>query len=161
MYFLFYQQCWNSRKSLEPLTIENETLERRKLKSILKKLSAGSRTSSEASATPPDPEVVTAELKKLMRAPTIEGYAARHSKLSKSVTFNKYTLQSPPSDEALSKNQKYLTMQEQLEILPIDKLNFRPLSSAGILQTMSIGEDDEHLEELVVGICGVIQKRLV
>lgn len=32
-----------------------------------------------------------------MRAPTIEGYAARHSKLSKSVTFNRDTLQSPPN----------------------------------------------------------------
>lgn len=36
-----------------------------------------------------------------MRAPTIEGYAARHSKLSKSVTFNRDTLQSPPNSAAL------------------------------------------------------------
>lgn len=36
------------------------------------------------------------EFRRLMRAPTIEGYAARHSKLSKSVTFNRDTLQSPP-----------------------------------------------------------------
>lgn len=49
-----------------------------------------------ASCTPDDREAATAELRKLMRAPTLEGYAARHSKLSKSVTFNKYTLQSPP-----------------------------------------------------------------
>lgn len=36
-----------------------------------------------------------------MRAPTIEGYAARHSKLSKSVTFNRDTLQSPPNSANL------------------------------------------------------------
>lgn len=36
-----------------------------------------------------------------MRAPTIEGYAARHSKLSKSVTFNRDTLQSPPNSATL------------------------------------------------------------
>lgn len=32
-----------------------------------------------------------------MRAPTIEGYAARHSKLAKSVTFDRDTLPSPPA----------------------------------------------------------------
>ncbi|XP_031781673.1 uncharacterized protein LOC100118446 isoform X3 [Nasonia vitripennis] len=87
--------------SPDQLSPENETLERRNLKSILKKLSAGSRAgSSETSATStPDREAATAELRKLMRAPTLEGYAARHSKLSKSVTFNKYTLQSPPGNE--------------------------------------------------------------
>ncbi|KAJ8958011.1 hypothetical protein NQ318_002013 [Aromia moschata] len=36
-----------------------------------------------------------------MRAPTIEGYAARHSKLSKSVTFNRDTLQSPPNSATI------------------------------------------------------------
>ncbi|GLG99238.1 Cyclic nucleotide-gated olfactory channel [Gryllus bimaculatus] len=34
-----------------------------------------------------------------MRAPTIEGYAARHSKLTKSVTFNRDTLSSPPGGD--------------------------------------------------------------
>ncbi|KAF7998500.1 hypothetical protein HCN44_010908 [Aphidius gifuensis] len=155
----YNKQCWNERnKPLDLLTIENETLERRNLKSILKKLSAGSRTSSDASATPPDPEMVTAELKKLMRAPTIEGYAARHSKLSKSVTFNKYTLQSPPSDEALSQNQNYHAKQEQKSVLPLNKRNVRPFTSGTHMG--SISGDDEHLEELVTGICGVIQNRL-
>lgn len=42
-----------------------------------------------------------AELRQLMRAQTIEGYAARHSKLSKSVTFNRDTLQSPPNSANL------------------------------------------------------------
>ena len=97
----------------------NETLERRNLKSILKKLSAsslfsgsssddakGSGSSGEQSDPTPTkgesvvstPEQTTSvDMRKLMRAPTIEGYAARHSKLTKSVTFNRDTLQSPPA----------------------------------------------------------------
>lgn len=78
--------------SLNSSSESNETPERRNLKSILKKLTE-------------DPNVPTllpnrvdsTEFRKLMRAPTIEGYAARHSKLSKSVTFNRDTLQSPPN----------------------------------------------------------------
>lgn len=95
-----HRDCQSSPLSDQLSPENNETLERRNLKSILKKLSAGSKpTSSETSATstPERSAVAYAELKKLMRAPTLEGYAARHSKLSKSVTFNKYTLQSPPS----------------------------------------------------------------
>lgn len=73
-----------------PLSPEsNETPERRSLKSILKKLS---EDPTAASTNAP-------EIRRLMRAPTIEGYAARHSKLSKSVTFNRDTLQSPPQQD--------------------------------------------------------------
>lgn len=84
----------------------NETVERRKLKSILKKLSSTSLTASNSSNTPP--EVLTAsstsstELRKLMRAQTVEGYAARHTKLSKSVTFNRDTLESPPHEPTIN-----------------------------------------------------------
>lgn len=101
MIYALQERRRRTLSSPDQLSPENETLERRNLKSILKKLSAGSRAgSSETSATStPDREAATAELRKLMRAPTLEGYAARHSKLSKSVTFNKYTLQSPPGNE--------------------------------------------------------------
>ncbi|PSN56858.1 hypothetical protein C0J52_08291 [Blattella germanica] len=92
----------------------NETLERRNLKSILKKLSASSLFSGSSEDTtkgsgssgelpepvvpaPPTEQTSTVDMRKLMRAPTIEGYAARHSKLTKSVTFNRDTLQSPPA----------------------------------------------------------------
>jgi hypothetical protein len=104
----------------QPLTSpeSNETLERRNLKSILKKLSAtslfsGSSEDSKAttlSSEQPQPSsaigITTAQptakpsnvdMHKLMRAQTVEGYAARHSKLMKSVTFNRDTLQSPPA----------------------------------------------------------------
>ena len=96
----------------------NETMERRNLKSILKKLSATSLFSgssedtkaTDVSGEQPQPSsamgITTAQptakppavdMHKLMRAQTIEGYAARHSKLTKSVTFNRDTLQSPPA----------------------------------------------------------------
>lgn len=96
----------------------NETLERRNLKSILKKLSASSlfsrsteetKTTSSSgdqpegtaikgiTTTQPTSKPLTVDMHKLLRAPTIEGYAARHSKLTKSVTFNRDTLQSPPA----------------------------------------------------------------
>lgn len=78
----------------------NETFERRQLKSILKKLSStnlatSSSNVSESESQPTKPS--SSEFRKLMRAQTVEGYAARHSKLTKSVTFNRDTLQSPPS----------------------------------------------------------------
>ncbi|XP_044260649.1 uncharacterized protein LOC123008726 isoform X1 [Tribolium madens] len=71
----------------------NETPERRNLRSILKKLSE----ETEAQVATMPKKIDSTEFRKLMRAPTIEGYAARHSKLSKSVTFNRDTLQSPPN----------------------------------------------------------------
>ncbi|XP_044764166.1 cyclic nucleotide-gated cation channel beta-1-like isoform X2 [Coccinella septempunctata] len=80
--------------SLHSSTESNETPERRNLKSILKKLSEDVLQNN---SDPRMPERLdSTEFRRLMRAPTIEGYAARHSKLSKSVTFNRDTLQSPP-----------------------------------------------------------------
>ncbi|VVD00624.1 unnamed protein product [Leptidea sinapis] len=78
------------RKSLDSCESHesNETLERRTLKSILKKLSED--------VTPTESPQRSSELRKLIRAPTIEGYAARHSKFAKSVTFHRHTLPSPP-----------------------------------------------------------------
>ncbi|XP_033217972.1 uncharacterized protein LOC117173478 [Belonocnema kinseyi] len=151
--------------SSDQLSPENETLERRNLKSILKKLSAGSRTeSSETSATStPDREKATAEFRKLMRAPTIEGYAARHSKLSKSVTFNKYTMQSPPNEQlprdSLLGSQGLPQPQDQISLPPPNKFNFRPLSSGG-LQMVPRPREEEFLGELVSGIKDVVQTRV-
>ncbi|XP_076181116.1 uncharacterized protein LOC143153603 isoform X2 [Ptiloglossa arizonensis] len=155
----------SSASPTDQLSPENETLERRNLKSILKKLSAGSRTgSSETSATStPDREAATAELRKLMRAPTIEGYAARHSKLSKSVTFNKYTLQSPPSEQMPGNyplGAQLSDSQEQASLPPPNKLSFRPLGSGGILQMVSRPREEEYVGELVSGIKDVIKGRL-
>ncbi|XP_045503712.1 uncharacterized protein LOC123700519 isoform X2 [Colias croceus] len=78
------------RKSIDSIGSHesNETLERRTLKSILKKLSED--------VTPSESPQRSSELRKLIRAPTLEGYAARHSKFAKSVTFHRHTLPSPP-----------------------------------------------------------------
>ncbi|KMQ96095.1 cyclic nucleotide-gated cation channel alpha-3 [Lasius niger] len=150
--------------SVEQLSPENETLERRNLKSILKKLSAGSSRagSSETSATStPDRQAATAELKRLMRAPTIEGYAARHSKLSKSVTFNKYTLQSPPSEQPLQPPPSNSGSQDLPSLSPPNKLSFRPVGSAGILQTVSSRpREEECMGELLSGVGEVIKAGL-
>ncbi|XP_071564132.1 uncharacterized protein [Temnothorax nylanderi] len=149
----------------EQLSPENETLERRNLKSILKKLSASSRAGSSETAVTitPDREAATAELRRLMRAPTIEGYAARHSKLSKSVTFNKYTLQSPPSEQPLQlpSNYSLSDTQDQPSLLPPNKFSFRPVSSAGgVLQTVSRPREKECLGELLSGVGEVIKAGL-
>nr|XP_050851682.1 uncharacterized protein LOC127064537 isoform X6 [Vespula vulgaris] len=149
----------------EQLSPENETLERRDLKSILKKLSASSRTgSSDTSATSiPDREAATAELRRLMRAPTIEGYAARHTKLSKSVTFNKYTLQSPPSEQSSGNyplGDQLSESQEQTSLPPPNKITFRPLGSGAILQMETRQREEEYLGEFVSSIKKIIQARL-
>lgn len=66
-----------------------ETPERKNLKSILKRIS---RKDSRGNLLPPD----GADLRRLMKAPTVEGFVARRSKLSKSVSFQRKTLSSPP-----------------------------------------------------------------
>lgn len=69
----------------------NETLERRNLKSILKRLSE-----DVIQLPAPAPVMDSTELRRLMRSQTLEGYVARHTKLMKSVTFDRDTLSSPP-----------------------------------------------------------------
>ncbi|KOB64814.1 Cyclic-nucleotide-gated cation channel [Operophtera brumata] len=89
----------------------NETLERRTLKSILKKLSED--------VTPSESPERSNELKKLCRAPTLEGFAARHSKFAKSVTFHRHTLPSPPaSAPADSKSSVFLMPDVRTESIP-------------------------------------------
>lgn len=89
----------------------NETLERRTLKSILKKLSED--------VTPSETPERSNELKKLCRAPTLEGFAARHSKFAKSVTFHRHTLPSPPaSAPADSKSSVFLMPDVRTESIP-------------------------------------------
>nr|XP_018915120.1 PREDICTED: uncharacterized protein LOC109042691 isoform X1 [Bemisia tabaci] len=87
----------------------NETQERKHLKSILKKLSSNNLFKKDEEApqkNQSDPTTaapaakIDPNIKRLMRAQTFEGFAARHSKLTKSVTFNRDTLQSPPATAA-------------------------------------------------------------
>lgn len=81
-----------------PLSPEsNETLERKQLKSILKKLSED-RLAQNVNAVKPDRPP---DMKRLMRSQTVEGYVARRTKFTKSVTFNN-TLSSPPNSATLT-----------------------------------------------------------
>lgn len=85
-----------------PLSPEsNETLERKQLKSILKRLSEDrlAQNVSEKIAERP------ADMKRLMRAQTVEGYVARRTKFTKSVTFNN-TLSSPPNSAPMTEEQE-------------------------------------------------------
>lgn len=79
----------NLKSPKSPLSPEaNETVERRQLKSILKKLTKDKTNAADNGENPQKNDGI-------LTAPTIEGYVARHSKLMKSVTFNS-TLSSPP-----------------------------------------------------------------
>ncbi|XP_058823653.1 uncharacterized protein LOC131684641 isoform X4 [Topomyia yanbarensis] len=79
-----------------PLSPEsNETPERRKLKSILKRLSEDKLALDQRQS------IQNRDIRRLMRAQTVEGYVARHSKFAKSVTFDRNTLSSPPSSANL------------------------------------------------------------
>ncbi|KDR12169.1 Cyclic nucleotide-gated olfactory channel [Zootermopsis nevadensis] len=159
----------------------NETLERRNLKSILKKLSASSLFSgsteedkesssisekSEISAMKGIPtDLPTAKssnvnMQKLMRAPTIEGYAARHSKLIKSVTFNRDTLQSPP---ATATTPTKFPQEASGSLFPLlkpltanEKNFFRP----SLLLPSHASLEEEYFSEVIVGIKQVIQGHL-
>lgn len=80
----------NKKSQLSPES--NETLERKNLKSILKKLSDDRLSQNVSKLKSGDRQ----DMKRLMRAQTLEGYVARRTKFTKSVTFNR-TLSSPPS----------------------------------------------------------------
>lgn len=78
-----------------------ETLERRMLKSILKRISSGSCKISDILGCPEqgDGDVISNDvqlLRRLMNAQTVQGYVARHSTFEKSMT-GQSTLRSPPS----------------------------------------------------------------
>ncbi|KAG8246685.1 hypothetical protein J6590_078888 [Homalodisca vitripennis] len=139
----------------------NETVERRHLKSILKKLSSSSLATSDNADSPERQQFFSsssAELKKLMRAQTVEGYAARHSKLTKSVTFNRDTLQSPPSGltsptTSTSKPVfQYSKISSSLETPSSEKLTTRasssldaPCNNKDFTLTNAVANDSENL----------------
>lgn len=122
------QQCINSPLSPE----SNETRERRELKSILKKLS------EDKGQVGGDEE--SKDLHRLMRAQTLEGYVARHSKFAKSVTFNRTTLSSPPNSAGLSPQPMpgLQTMTQQQQLTPpltiVDGLPFPTISDVTTTQ---------------------------
>lgn len=80
--------------TVAPLSPEsNETIERKNLKSILRRKLSEDRLSQNVTSVKPSERQ---DMKRLMRAQTLEGYVARRTNFTKSVTFN-HTLSSPPS----------------------------------------------------------------
>ncbi|KAF5280735.1 hypothetical protein FQA39_LY18018 [Lamprigera yunnana] len=141
--------------SSQAISESNETLERRNLKSILKKLSEDVQT--------PMPINTESELKRLMRAPTIEGYAARHSKLSKSVTFNRDTLSSPPGffNTLGSQNVINLPQPEPNKMQELEK--YAILSSkTNQLKFIkgTLDEDQQYYSEILVAIKEIMVNQL-
>lgn len=102
-----------------PLSPEsNETLERKQLKSILKKLSEDRLSQNVSTLKCGDRQ----DMKKLMRAQTLEGYVARRTKFTKSVTFN-HTLSSPPSTTLTEEPE------ESLKLSPLNSSSYPPVFS--------------------------------
>lgn len=98
-----------------PLSPEsNETLERKQLKSILKKLSED-RLAQNITAKSDRPD-----MKRLMRSQTVEGYVARRTKFTKSVTFNN-TLSSPPNSASLPEEPEDSAMSSPPSIAPMSR----------------------------------------
>lgn len=109
-----------------PLSPEsNETLERKQLKSILKKLSED-RISQQKSV-----KSDRQDMKRLMRSQTLEGYVARRTKFTKSVTFN-HTLSSPPSATLTEEPEESLKQSPSLPSYPsvFSHLIPNPISNA-------------------------------
>lgn len=161
--FLSFFLQEKSKLEGDKLSPENETLERRNLKSILKNMSISRTGSSDVSISSTAEQVTKVELRKLMRAPTIEGYAARHTKLSKSVTFNKYTLQSPPPEDTPSLSsgvRKIEDSPEQFALPPPNNHSFRPSGSGNVQQVPQVIEDD-CMGELVKDIREIVYDRWV
>ncbi|XP_076256567.1 uncharacterized protein LOC143193965 isoform X3 [Rhynchophorus ferrugineus] len=158
----------------------NETPERRNLKSILKKLSEDTKEKDkepgkDVGKQEKMPEKMdSTEFRRLMRAPTIEGYAARHSKLSKSVTFNRDTLQSPPNsaNTILGTPQSLfpfptdngLDIKQEEKINELDRCGIqlvpnKPNNQVKIIKT-SLEDEQQYFADILLAIKQVISAHL-
>lgn len=127
----------NIPQCLSPLSPEsNETLERRQLKSILKKLS---EDKLQKQLTKDGCE--QQERKGLLREPTLEGYVARHSKFMKSVTFNN-TLSSPPNSANLCE------MIEERSLFPLLSAQPNNTMLTSQIDTENLADSTNRLQEL-------------
>lgn len=110
----------------------NETFERKQLKSILKKLSEDRLAQKGASMDPENPE-----FKRLIRAQTLEGYVARHSKFLKSVTFNN-TISSPPNSTTLIVEDNEQASDHTLPLYPISNAQSNDYSLSHSISTSDL-----------------------
>uniref|UniRef100_T1HBK2 Cyclic nucleotide-binding domain-containing protein n=1 Tax=Rhodnius prolixus TaxID=13249 RepID=T1HBK2_RHOPR len=124
----------------------NETAERRHLKSILKKLSGrqGDLFASSGCAEVEKSSQAGIYLKKLLREPTAEGFAARHSKLAKSVTFNRMSL----SEESSSCN------------IPVQNFVEAAAAEATLQEGVSLGLENNYYVTKNQGLCNQCFKKI-
>ncbi|KAK7080442.1 hypothetical protein SK128_015276 [Halocaridina rubra] len=149
-----------------------ETPERKTLKSILKRMS---REDSRGNLLPPD----GADLKKLMKAPTVEGFVARRSKFSKTVSFQRKTLSSPPPPALMEELKSSSLSQSELSPVPVIPTIIQPPISQketpkdtcntpdGVSKLMvklgSIGLDgntDTQTQDLVIGVRKILRDKM-
>lgn len=133
-----------------PLSPEsNETLERRKLKSILKKFSH--EREHRRSLACKGHETATdshGHHRGLSVEPTIEGYVARHSKLFKSVTFNS-TLSSPPGSAGGSIHEDATQHREK----PLHSPTLTPTATATAFYSESVMSPPDLLRAESIATC--------
>ncbi|XP_039298322.1 uncharacterized protein LOC111055791 isoform X2 [Nilaparvata lugens] len=150
-------ELFNRAKAKSPES--NETAERQNLKSILKKLSSSSLlqgNSDEDNGASPPVAQNGCELKKLMRAQTVEGYAARHSKLTKSVTFNRDTLQSPPHEDSTTPGSQFHFPKHPTQISQEEKREIQKPTRTEPLND-STNESEEYGDESKVSAIDDLQ----
>ncbi|XP_065558176.1 uncharacterized protein LOC136025976 isoform X3 [Artemia franciscana] len=154
---------------------ENETLERRSLKSILKRLS--SKDLSEQLS------MCGISGKRLLRSQTVEGYAARHSKFLKAAAFQRETLSSPSSQDSdfkrsvsappgLSEDVPNPTQPQNLQIpeelctidsftkFKLKKKEGRNNSISSYLNNLVDKQTDDRISEMILRFKELIQSRM-
>ncbi|XP_059479213.1 uncharacterized protein LOC132198922 isoform X4 [Neocloeon triangulifer] len=156
-------RCCEDGPSTPPSPESNETEERRNLKSILKKLSSNNSSSEQesggggvADTERKSPTTSRIEFRKLMRAQTVEGYAARHSKFSKSVTFDRETLQSPPADSTAPRIEPPPQQPPSVKA----KMGFLLPSLMLTQQSNETRKEEEFFGDIITGMKQVIQNHL-
>ncbi|XP_065333299.1 uncharacterized protein LOC135935136 isoform X4 [Cloeon dipterum] len=152
--------------STPPSPESNETEERRNLKSILKKLSSSNSSDQDIDSAQKSPTTTKIEFRKLLRAQTVEGYAARHSKFAKSVTFGRETVQSPPVGETAGTRSPVPPRIQDAESPTHDplavkaKMGFLLPSLMMSQQPNELRKEEEFFGDIISGMKQVIQSHL-
>ncbi|RXG54207.1 hypothetical protein Avbf_09083 [Armadillidium vulgare] len=148
-----------------------ETPERKNLKSILKRIS---RDDSTCNLLPQG----SADLRRLMKAQTVQGFMARRSKLSKAVSFQRKTLSSPPSTifDILNTNSKSKFRARSFDVSNGSRINTNSLPSLIYHQDQVLSPDGVqkvlskltsfgvespcHSEDLVRGVESILRDKI-
>lgn len=89
------------------------------------------------------------EFRQLLRAQTIEGYAARHSKLAKSVTFDRETLQTSTEPTVIEYPEEVKSVGVSVQSMGIQVGDFRDISAGLVAVGVQTGFPGSELSPLV------------